>query len=146
MAVTLMSLWAHLCGCTVHSSNLQVLLLILAWLPFLSSVDGRGKSADVHLLNILHNLCHTVCCPFDSPCCDGADRADLAQRPSSGLRRHSWSREVVRISPPSPTALTPFATSGRPPLAVPSAHDAALMPSPSLPVPSFDQVHHAGCL
>lgn len=68
-----------------------------------------------------------------------ADRADLAQRPSSGLRRHSWSREVVRISPPSPTALTPFATSGRPPLAVPSAHDAALMPSPSLPVPSFDQ-------
>ncbi|KAL0035164.1 hypothetical protein WJX79_004130 [Trebouxia sp. C0005] len=68
------------------------------------------------------------------------ERTDLAQRPSSGLRRHSWSREVVRISPPSPSALTPFASGGRPPLGVPiGSHDAALMPSPSLPVPSLEQ-------
>lgn len=69
-----------------------------------------------------------------------AERTDLAQRPSSGLRRHSWSREVVRISPPSPSALTPFASGGRPPLGMPSGtHDATLMPSPSLPVPSLEQ-------
>lgn len=71
-----------------------------------------------------------------------AAAADALQRPSSGLRRHSWSREVVRISPPSPSALTPFAGGNRPPLAAPSGvqNDASLVPSPSLPSPSPGQV------
>ncbi|KAL3133251.1 hypothetical protein ABBQ38_007134 [Trebouxia sp. C0009 RCD-2024] len=69
-----------------------------------------------------------------------AERTEEPQRSSSlGLRRHSWSREVVRISPPSPSAATPFATGGRPPLASPGSHEAGLMPSPSLPVPSLEK-------
>lgn len=68
-----------------------------------------------------------------------ADRTEESQRSSLGLRRHSWSREVVRISPPSPSAATPFATGGRPPLASAGNHEAGLMPSPSLPVPSLQK-------
>lgn len=47
---------------------------------------------------------------------------------------------MVRISPPSPSAATPFATGGRPPLASAGNHEAGLMPSPSLPVPSLQKV------
>lgn len=69
-----------------------------------------------------------------------ADRTEDGLRSSPVLRRHSWSREVVRISPPSPSTATPFAAGGRPLLASPGHHAAGLMPSPSLPVPSLDKV------
>ena len=80
------------------------------------------------------NICISKTCVL---CADGTEGG---QRPSSALRRHSWSREVVRISPPSPSAATPFSAAGRPPLASPSGHKEGLLPSPSLPVSPFEQV------
>ena len=75
-----------------------------------------------------------------------ADRTEDGLRSSPVLRRHSWSREVVRISPPSPGTATPFAAGGRPPWASPGHHEAGLMLSPSLPVPSIDKAPHFATL